>query len=183
MGKLYAVILGLLLVMPGVLAHHNRYDPFVDLDTINWFDRALYQGAESSLRCLDLDEFYAYADSDPYDGLDRDDIELRDIKRLSYTDFLRVADANPYDNIDRGLFDDRRDFGCSTLREYEDFAARNRYDRFDREDYYRLHGFSDERDFNNRRRHSSYESTRFRPVYSDAYGRADGYGGYASWVR
>lgn len=87
------------------------------------------------------------------------------------------------DNIDRGLFDDTRDFGCSTLREYEDFAAQDRYDRFDREDYYRLYGFSDERDFNNRRRHSPYESTRFRPVYSDAYGRADGYGGYASWVR
>ena len=100
MGKiLYAAILGLLLVMPGVLANQNRYDPFVDLGEINWFDRALYQGAAPHLTCVDLDEFYAYADSDPYDGFDRDDIDDDDIARLSYTDFLRVADANKYDNI------------------------------------------------------------------------------------
>ena len=182
MGKTFAVILAFLLVMPVVWANHNRYDPFVNLNTINWFDRTLYQAAEPNLGCVDLDVFYAYADSDPYDGLDRDDIDLDDIRRLSYTDFLRVADANPYDNIDRDLFNDRKDFDCSLLGEYESFADRNRFDRFDREDYFTLRGFQDERDFRNRRRHFPYER---RPVFSsgDPYGRQDGYGGYASWVR
>ena len=183
MGKIITLMIAFLLVMPIALANHNTYDPFVDLNTINWFDRALYQAAEPGLGCLDLDEFNAYADSDPYDGLDRDDIDLDDIRRLSYGDFLRVADADQYDNIDRDLFNDRADFDCSLLGEYDSFASQDKFDRFERDDYFYLRGFNGERDFQNRARHFPYER---RPVWglsSDPYGRQDGYGGYASWVR
>ena len=184
-GKIAAILFGLLLVMPMVVADHNRYDPFVDLGQINWFDRAIYFGAEPHLPCLDLNEFYAYADSDPYDGFDRDDIRKNDLKRLNYRDFLQIADADQYDNIDRDLFDGPEDFACSLLEEYEDFAARDSFDRFDREDYFVMRGFPDERGFQNWRRHFPYER---RPVVEpffneDPYGRFDGYGGYASWVR
>ena len=174
------IMIGILLLLfaGSSFANQNRYDPFVDLNHIDWFDRELYFAGFDSRPCVDLEEFYAYADSDPYDKYDREDVlDYRD--RLSADDYYRLADENRGDNIDRDDLDDRDDYYCSTRAEFNDFADSNRYDDTDRDDFFHFYGYDDEDRYLVGTRHPSSE---LRSPAS-AYIRADGYGGYASSIR
>lgn len=182
MGKIKSVFI-LLLILPVVFANHNRYDPYVDLNNIDWFDRGIYFHTFDFHQCVDLEEYYAYADSNPYDMWARSDI--KDYKdRLSRHDYFQLADQDPYDNIERKDLDHRDDYYCSNYEEFKDFADENKYDRWDEEDYYRLRGYPNK---------YIYENYAPEYRYSDSYPpledsirkgfRADGYGGVASWYR
>src|SRR3989338_9606929 len=168
-----------LIAIQGVSASHNTFDPFVKLNDIDWFDREIYQGAVPSQRCIDLEEFYAYADSDRYDSLDRDDIK-RYKSRLSAEDYERLANEKRGDNIDVRDLNDIDDLYCSTRTEFNQFADQDRYDRFQRDDYFKNYGYDDEAQFLRINRHFPYEysSTSDKP-----YVRADKYGGIASSIR
>jgi len=158
-----------------VFGSHNRFDDFVDLDTVDWFDRGLYFESLPFLDCIDLNEFYAYADSDRFDKWDRESVR-RYKDRLSASDYERIANENPSDNINVGDIEDIKDFKCSTRKEFNQFADSNRGDRFDRDDYFRLYGYDSERQFDQIRRHRPNE---VRDNYVDPYVRKDGFGGYA----
>jgi len=172
-------ILVLLLSVSLASAPHNAYDPLVDLNRANFFDRGLYFGALSSLGCIDLNEFYAYADSDPFDSWNRDDIE-RYLTRLSYSDYIQFANENPSDRFRVSDIDELEDFRCSDRNEFNRFADQNRGDRFDRDDYYRLYGYDSADQFYTANRHFPYERS---SVNVNQYVKDDGNGGFASSVR
>lgn len=177
-GRIVTLIL-MLLFVTSVSAAHNRFDDRVDWGDIDWFDRGLYFESLPLQDCVDLVEFNAYADSDPYDRYDRDSIK-RYADRLSYDDYKIFASRNPSDRYDVDDFDDIDDFHCSNRREFNDFADSSRSDRWDRDDFFRLYGYDDEDQFNRITRHRPYESN--RRVISE-YARDDGYGGIASRFR
>lgn len=133
---------------------------------------------------MDLNEFYAYADSNPYDGYDREDIKKYK-NRLSRSDYNLLVDENPYDNINRDDFNDIDDFYCSTKGEYDQFADQNKYDRFTDDNYYQLRGFRNKNSYDNYR--DEYRYSRRPPIsYEEsvlAGWRYDGSGGVASWYR
>jgi len=178
-GRVLLMLLVVLLSITAVSGSHNSFDDFVDLDDVDWFDRGLYFESVPFLDCIDLSEFYAYADSDRFDRWDRDSIK-RYKDRLSASDYEIIASENPSDNIDVRDIDDIKDFRCSTREEFNQFADSNRGDRFDRDDYFRLYGYDSEKQYDRIRRHRPYE---VRGGSSNIYGRNDGYGGYASRFR
>ena len=170
--------------------NHNVFDPYLDRSSIDNFGRRLYFTASDILPCVDLDEFYAHADSNPFDRYSRDDVKDY-LGKLSAPDFQRVARENPFDNIDSNRFDIQDQYRCSTREQFYDLSDKNRFDNLNRDDYYTNYGFRDERDFSNQIRHDEYEV----PWYNDGpdyigyrYAsprsfRFDKFGGVASWVR
>ncbi len=168
-----------LIAIQGVSASHNTFDPFVKLNDIDWFDREIYQGAVPSQRCIDLEEFYAYTDSDRYDSFDREDIK-KYADRLSAADYELLANEKRGDNIDLRDLADIDDFYCSTRTEFDQFADQDRYDRFQRDDYFKNYGYDDEEQFLRINRHSPYET---RYTQDNPYVRVDNFGGIASSIR
>lgn len=163
-----------MLAMP-VQAAHNRFDHRVDLNNINWFDRGLYFGALPYQNCIDLNEFYAYADSDPFDRWDRDDAE-RYLNKLDYFDARRIASNNRFDNIDHDEFDKVSDLKCSTKRAFDVQARQNRFDNRDNDDFYEYIGYPNQQQYRTRTRHFPYERG-----FHSGYQRVDKNGGIASW--
>jgi len=134
----------------------NRFDYRVDLNQIDWFDRGLYFSSLKFQPCIDLDEYYAYADSDKYDRFDREDVE-RYTDRLDYNDLQRVANTKPSDNIDGDEFRNADDFKCTRAKSFNDFANTNKADRYDEDDFYQNLGYTDRQQYGVRTRHRPYE--------------------------
>ncbi len=112
-------------------AHLNHYDG-IDADDFVDFD---------DYTCVSLDDQRAIANANQYDHVDpwtAATISRQDLKKLSQADRNRIADENPYDAIDRDDVDSFDDFSCSTLRDYNDYARTNAYDRYDEADFTRL---------------------------------------------
>ncbi len=167
----------LLLFAPSVLANHNTFDSRVNLNQISWFDRGLYFGALPYQPCLDLDEFYAYADSDKYDRWDRDDAEQY-VKRLDYFDTERLANKKRSDYLDADDYTKPKDLTCSTKRAFDVIANKDRFDGRDDDDFYEFIGTKNANQYQNQARHFPYERE-----YSSAYMRVDKYGGIVSKYR
>lgn len=187
--KLFALIFVVIILSTSASAFFNRFDPYQDLNNVDWFYRGLYDGAQKYEPCLDLREFNAVADSDPFDHIDRDDIKKKNnLNRLSYEDYLVVANQDKFDNIDPDDWDDMNDFKCSTYGEYKDFASQNPSDQWDDDDFFQYYGFDDERDFNDYKVHSTKEyypvkrSFAPNPQYK-APQYIDSRGGLVSWFR
>ncbi|MFQ5620505.1 MAG: hypothetical protein ACE5FT_01525 [Candidatus Nanoarchaeia archaeon] len=134
----------------------NQFDHRVNLNTIDWFDRGLYFNSLKFQPCVDLEEFYAYADSDKYDRWDREDAE-NFIDRLDYNDLQRVADTKRGDNIDGTEFKDRDDFKCTRKSSFDDFANKNRGDQWDEDDFYGFIGYPSRQQYDVRTRHFPWE--------------------------
>lgn len=132
---------------PNYLPHQNRFDYRVDLGNLDWFDRGLYKESLPYQPCIDLKEFYAYADSNHYDNLRRDDIKSYTYQ-LSYDDLSRLAAENPSDDITSNDFSNVEDLHCSSLPEYQ----RWRKDKpsFTDDDYFHLFGYESPRDYQER---------------------------------
>ena len=155
------LILSLVIVSASpVSAAHNLFNPHISRDAITVYDRYLYRDILGILPCIDVNEFYAYADSNPFDGLSRGDATDY-LDRMSISDFNGIASQNPYDGIDGNLFNPRTDFRCSTREEFWTIARQNPFDALDDEDYYRLYGYQGGSDFSNRMRHGVYEGPYF----------------------
>lgn len=155
----------------------NRFDARVDLGNLNWFDRGLYKAALPFQDCIDLDEFYAYADSNPFDNLDRSSIyDYRD--RLSYSDYKTFSGINSYDSISPRDYR-IEDMRCSNHQDFQDWAKTNPNHSDD--DYYSLFGFSGRMDYEQRYDHyPAYDH--IYPVDAYSIVRTDGFGGFASWI-
>ena len=145
----------------------NQFDYRVNLNNIDWFDRGLYFSSLQFQPCIDLNEYYAYADSDRYDRYDRDDIE-RYTDRLDYNDLLRVANNNYADNIDGNEFNQADDFKCTRASSFNDFANQNKADRWDEDDFYQTLNYPNRQQYDVRTRHQPYEG-RISRYYDGAY--------------
>ena len=155
---LSSVFLLLILATPA-LAYSNRFDPYVDLNDINWFDAGLYFGSIEYQPCVDLEEYYAYADWDRYDRYERDDLK-DELDRLSYSDIKLIAEQDPYDNIDDEYIRDTDDLRCSTKYGFDTKAYEDLYDGWDEDSYYGWLGYKDQVQFENTLRHAPYEVDR-----------------------
>lgn len=155
----------------------NRFDPRVDLNNLNWFDRGIYKASLPYQDCVDLNEFYAYADSNPYDNLDRADAEEYS-DWMSYGDYKKIADANPHDGIDASSYG-LEDMSCSSFGDYKDWTKTN--PNYNNDDYFELFGYNNQYDYDHREDH--YPAYDY--IYTvDPYGlvRTDGQGGFSSWA-
>ena len=172
------------LLSAAVIADHNRFDPGVDYSHLDWFDRGLYKASLPFQDCIDLLEFYAYADSNPYDNLNRDDIKSYTYQ-LGYGDLTQLSAENPSDSITPDDFSKVEDLHCSTLPEFQKWRAPR--PSFSDDDYFHVFDYQSRQDFDERDRH--YPVNDYYPVNdfhypSPAYGliRPSMDGGYASWV-
>ncbi|MEK6874608.1 MAG: hypothetical protein AABX52_02560 [Nanoarchaeota archaeon] len=167
-----------------VVANHNVFDQYIDRSSLSWFDRRFYVTAARVVPCIDLDEFYAYADSNPFDGYDRSGVHEY-LDKLSVVDFRRVAAQNLYDDIDDNQFEMRRNYGCSTREQFFEVADKNPFDDLGRDAYYESYGYKDRTDFVNQIRHDSFEPGSYVDSTMKSSGpvRYDRFGGVASWVR
>ena len=156
----------------------NRFDTHVDLGNLDWFDRGLYKGSLPYQPCVDLNEFYAYADSNPYDNLGRSDVKSYE-DRLSYSDLKRLSAENPGDGITPDDFSRVEDLRCSPVADYNDWARGQPASSPD--DYYSLYGYRDQRDFDSRDTHYPVLDYVY-PVGPFGLVRTDGYGGFSSPV-
>lgn len=153
----------------------NRFDPRVDLNNLNWFDRGIYKASLPYQDCIDLNEFYAYADSNQHDNLDRSDIEEYS-DRLSYSDYKMYAGLNPHDGIEASDYP-VEDMRCSSFGDYTDWMKTN--PTYNNDDYFELFGFNNQYDYD--RREDRYPTNDY--IYTvDPYGlvRTDGQGGFSS---
>lgn len=169
------LLLTLLLSTPS-LARHNTFDSRVDYSHLDWFDRGLYKASLPFQDCIDLSEFYTYADSNLYDNLNREDIKSYKYQ-LGFDDLSQLSRENPSDSITIDDYSTIEDLHCSTLPEYQGF--RQTRPSFQEEDYYHLFGYSDSRDF------AHPENQAFINDYSYAvgpYSISTYEGGYASLV-
>jgi hypothetical protein len=67
---------------------------------------------------------------DSHDALDASTASRDDLDRLRREDQLKIADADPYDSLDRDDVDNSySDWNCYTLQDYNSLAAQNPYDR------------------------------------------------------
>lgn len=155
----------------------NRFDPRVDLNNLNWFDRGIYKASLPYQDCVDLNEFYAYADSNHHDNLDRTDAEEYS-DRLSYGDYKKIADLNPHDGIDASSYQ-LEDMRCSPFGDYQDWTKTN--PNHNNDDYFELFGYRNQYDYDHREdHHPAYDY-----IYTvDPFGlvRTDGHGGFSSWT-
>lgn len=159
-----------------VLALHNRFDPRVDYSHLGWFDRGLYKGSLPYQDCIDLTEFYTYADSNPYDNLNRNDINSYKYQ-LGFDDLAQLSKENPSDSITTDDFSMVEDLHCSTFPEYQQWSQSR--PSFEEEDYYHLFGFSGSRDFSHPEHYISVNDYSYSV---GPYGVSTNDGGYASWV-
>lgn len=174
--SLMTCILFTLLLSTPALADHNRFDPRVDYSHVDWFDRGLYKASLPYQDCIDLSEFYTYADSNPYDNLNREDIKSYKYQ-LGFDDLARLSQENPSDSITINDLSTVEDLHCSTLPEYQSW--RQSRPSFRDEDYYHLFGYSHSLDFDHPENQVPIND------YSYAvgpYGVSHYEGGYASWV-
>ncbi|MEM4253876.1 MAG: hypothetical protein QXR48_00605 [Candidatus Woesearchaeota archaeon] len=140
----------------------------------------------------DYNSFARAGSFDKYDVLDSGGADRDDLKRLRRADQLRIVDEDPYDALDRDDVDDGYDaWACYTLKDYNAFAVTNAFDRWEVVDFtdydhleesrkigkYRYHFFESD-DFNKfnlqraRAKHPYYEpyGTRRSPYPLYGYG-------------
>lgn len=151
-----------------VLSHpHSGVDP----DEVGDFRKY------NCISLSDYNDFARAGRFDKYDVLDSRSADKNDLKRLRRADQLMIVDENPYDSLDRGDIDDGYDaWECYTLKDYNSFAVTNSFDRWEVVDFtdydhldesrkigkYRYHFFEPD-DFTNfnlqraRARHPYYE--------------------------
>ena len=176
----------LILLVPSAHAGPNVLDPRLDWTQLTWLDRGLYFMAADIVPCLDLDEYYAHADSNSYDRYTRDAIDL---DKVSFTDYQRVAEENHYDSI---TSPSRKNLLCSTQSEWDQIANNDPFDGITSDDWYTSAGYTSPTDFQNQQKHDPIEldyynypprQDYYRQLYSPESIRIDDSGAIASWRR
>jgi hypothetical protein len=94
----------------------------VDADDVGDFDRY------SCISLDDHNAFANADSYDSYEPLTARTASRDDLSRLRRADQLRLVDENPYDSLDRDDLDGYDDWGCYTLGDYNSYAAENPYD-------------------------------------------------------
>jgi len=92
--------------------------------------------------CIDLDDYNYYANQDPYDGMDAYDAGTIGSRfyDLRYEDQLKIINEKPGDKWDLNDVNDEDSMECWTLKDYNQYARRNRADKWDE---IRFHDFDD----------------------------------------
>jgi hypothetical protein len=77
----------------------------------------------------DYNSFAQAGSYDTYDALDASTASRDDLKKLRRADQLRIVNEDPYDSLDREDIDDNyADWNCYTLKDYNSLARQNPYD-------------------------------------------------------
>ena len=96
----------------------------VDPDSVGDFDQY------SCISLNDYNGFARASQYDAYKPLTASSASRDDLKRLRREDQRRIVDENPYDSLDRDDIDNNYgDWNCYTLRDYNSRARENPYDR------------------------------------------------------
>lgn len=153
----FIILLSLFVIfLPQASASQNILDSRLSWANLSDFDRGLYFTAIDIIPCIDMDEFYAHADSDPYDDRQRSDI-LDYRYKLGRSDYQRLIDQNPFDNIDHNSYDIRDNPLCSEQSEWVQEIDADPFDSLTSEEFYIYHGWDDYLSYQNQKRHDPEE--------------------------
>jgi hypothetical protein len=95
----------------------------IDADDVGDFDKY------SCISLDDYNGFANADEYDGYEPLTASSASHKDLKRLRRDDQLRLVNEDPYDSLDRDDIDnDYDDWDCYTLRDYNSRARENKYD-------------------------------------------------------
>jgi len=96
----------------------------IDLDEIGDFRRY------NCISLADYNSFASARSFDSYDVLDSSTAGRDDLKKLRRADQLRIVDEDPYDGLDRDDIDEGYDnWECYTLKDYNLLARQNQFDK------------------------------------------------------
>lgn len=95
----------------------------IDLDVVGDFDNYNCISAD------DYNSYAGANQYDAYDALDSSTASRDDLKKLRRADQLSIVDEDPYDSLDREDIDNNYDdWSCYTLKDYNSLAREDPYD-------------------------------------------------------